>query len=179
MFLQSKDEKVFLREVRESDAIIDSNYYEWMNDPEVTKYLESRYTPWSQDRLQEYVRRMNADPNTAFLAITNINELHMGNVKLVINSQRHRFAEISIVIGKLFQGRHVGTTALTLVKDYAFTTLGLHKVWAGILSPHTASIATFKKAGFQEEARLDSQYLVDNEWVSDVIMSAWNPAHKL
>ena len=34
-------EKLILKEMKVSD--VDENYHKWMNDPEITKYLESRF----------------------------------------------------------------------------------------------------------------------------------------
>ena len=35
--------RLYLREVRPEDA--NDNYYRWMSDPEVTRFLESRFFP--------------------------------------------------------------------------------------------------------------------------------------
>jgi hypothetical protein len=34
---------------------VNQKYYRWMNDPEVTQYLESRFYPNSMEALQDYV----------------------------------------------------------------------------------------------------------------------------
>jgi len=46
-------ESIYLREVRLSD--VNGDYYNWMNDPEITQYLESRFIPYSMNSLEEYV----------------------------------------------------------------------------------------------------------------------------
>lgn len=60
-------ENIYLREVRVTD--VNENYYNWMNDSQVTKYLESRFCPQSKEKIEEYVRSINNNPNYIFLAI--------------------------------------------------------------------------------------------------------------
>src|SRR3970040_376086 len=64
MFLESK--RIWMREVRHND--IAKGYYNWMQDPEVTANLESRYWPQSIDRIEEYITSMKP-PENVFLAI--------------------------------------------------------------------------------------------------------------
>ena len=47
--------RIYLREVRLTDA--DGNYGRWLNDPEVTQYLESRFAPVTLPALQSYISR--------------------------------------------------------------------------------------------------------------------------
>lgn len=48
-------------------------------------------------------------------------------------------------------GQECGIEAIRLVSDYAFKRLNLHKVTAGIVAIHQASIKAFEKAGFEIE----------------------------
>ncbi|HUU40778.1 MAG TPA: hypothetical protein VMW42_07550, partial [Desulfatiglandales bacterium] len=49
-------ERIYLREIRLSDA--NKNYRDWMNDPKVNKYLESRFEKWSIKKLKDYVSKI-------------------------------------------------------------------------------------------------------------------------
>lgn len=60
-------ERLYLREVRLAD--VNENYYRWMNDPDVTKYLESRFYPNSMEGLNEYVKSKLNDKDNVFMAI--------------------------------------------------------------------------------------------------------------
>jgi ribosomal-protein-alanine N-acetyltransferase len=178
MLLEGK--LISLREVRISD--VKSYYYDWMNNPQVTKYLESRFFPQSEERIEEYVISMNANPDIVFLAIICLHTddpvntvQHVGNIKLGPINWIHRFADIGIVIDKPHWGKGIGTEAISLISTYAFDVLNLHKVWAGILDGNIGSIRAFAKAGFGVEARLQRQYLVDGVWTDDIIMSKFNP----
>lgn len=72
---------IYLRDVRLSD--VNENYYRWMNDPEVIKYIESRFFPVSIEALEEYVKEKDKDKDSIFLAIIyKENQKHIGNIKL-------------------------------------------------------------------------------------------------
>ncbi len=91
--------RLYLRELRLSD--VNDNYYRWMNDPEVTQYLESRFNTHSKESLHEYVKGKLSNTNEIFLAIMNKEEdRHIGNIKLGPINWRHHYASIGILIGE-------------------------------------------------------------------------------
>lgn len=150
------------------------SYYDWMNDTEVVKYLESRFFPQNVTNISSYVEEMCQNKDVFFWGIYE-NETHVGNVKLGPINRIHRFSEIGIVIGREWQGKGYGSESLKMASDFALDVLGLHKVFGGILQGNTASIKAFEKAGFKEEARLCSQYWNGKEYLDDVIMARFHP----
>jgi len=61
-----------------------------------------------------------------------------------------------------------------LATDFAFNTLGLHKVWGGAYAPNIGSINAFQKNGFEQEGNKRSQYLCHGEYVDDIIFGKVN-----
>jgi len=165
-----KGERIYLREVRTSD--VTERYYRWMNDPEVGQYLETRFFPHSHEKIESYIREMGADPNNVFLAIVLKNgDLHIGNIKIGPINWFHRFADISLIIGdKTYWGKGYGTEAIGLVVFYAFNTLNLHKITAGIYANNVGSIKAFKKAGFIEEGLRKKHRFCEGEYVDEVLL---------
>lgn len=163
-------ERIYLREVRLSD--VTENYYRWMNDPEVVQYLETRFFPYSREKIESYVRQMQEDADSAFMAVIVKNgDEHIGNIKIGPINWFHRFADIALIIGeKKSWGRGYGTEAIKLVTDYAFNTLNLHKLTAGIYANNIGSIEAFKKAGFSVEGVRKKQRLYHGEYVDEVIL---------
>ena len=86
-------ERIYLREVNPAD--VNDNYYRWMNDPEVTRYLESRFFPNDMNSLREHVHQKLKDRNNVFLAIVQKDtEQHIGNIKLGPIDWMHRLADV-------------------------------------------------------------------------------------
>jgi len=167
-FLESG--RIFLREVRPGD--VNENYYRWMNDPEVTRFLETRYIPQSLENIAGYVEGMSGKRDEIFLAICLKDSAeHIGNIKLGPINWIHRFADISLVIGdKKFWSKGYGSEAIKTVSRYAFEVLNLHKVKSGLYSDNIGSARAFLKAGFTEEGRLRKQWMAHGRFQDEVLL---------
>jgi len=156
---------LLLRPVRLSD--VNEDYVRWMNDPEVNRYLETRFRSQEQRDIEEYVRTMREKPGVYFFAmVLKDRRLHIGNIKLEIVSSIHHRGEISLFIGEKEQwGRGLASQAISMVRDFALSELRLHKLTAGCYSNNPGSARAFEKAGFTREAVLKEEYRCEGRWV--------------
>jgi len=168
LFLE--DKHISLREIELSD--VTKTYHKWMNDPEVTQYLESRFKTWSLKKLRSFVRKIKSSPDYIFLAIISKEKnKHIGNIKLGPINRNHNFADIGIIIGeKSFWGKGFATEAIRLVVDYAFNRLKLHKLTAGSYINNIASIKAFKKAGFLVEGIRKKHLFYNGSYVDGLLL---------
>lgn len=179
-FLES--DRIYLREVNAGD--ITQDYYNWMHDEEINRYMETRFFPQSAEQIEQYVKAMTDDPNQFFFAIckkdikfqrdcygSECENAHIGNVKLGPVDWIHRRGDVSLFIGQRdLWGQGYATEAIKLVCDFAFKRINLHKVTAGVYSENQASIAAFTKAGFETEGRRIGQYFIDGHYDDLVLM---------
>src|SRR5207248_10443428 len=95
----------------------------------------------------------------------------VGTTDLVIQ-HRWRTAEFFILLGEEGRGRGIGTEATRLALDYAFHVTNLLNVYLTVLSPNTAAIRAYEKAGFRVigERRQSGCWL--GRRVSEVLMDA-------
>lgn len=144
-------DRLYLREVCLAD--VNEYYFRWMNDPEVTQYLESRFYPNSMESLLEYVKGFQGNKDNIFLAIVlKENHKHIGNIKMGPINWFHRLADIGIMIGeKDCWGKGYATEAISLLAEHAFRNLNLHKLTAGFYKTNQGSLKAFQKAGFEVE----------------------------
>ena len=165
-FIQGQ--RCFLREVNLND--VKGNYLKWMNDPEVLKFLESRFSNNSAESIKEFVLNIkNSGDSFLFAIIDQEYGKHIGNVKLGPINRAHRFAEVGIIIGEQsFWGKGYASEVLGLIVSYARTELKLHKLTAGCYVNNTASLKAFKKAGFKEEGLLREQYIYNGLYVDAI-----------
>ncbi|WP_202882291.1 GNAT family N-acetyltransferase [Candidatus Manganitrophus noduliformans] len=172
-FLEGK--RIYLREVRPSD--VNERYYRWMNDPEITRFLESRFAPNAIENLRDYVAGKLGDRDNLFLAIVLKEEdRHIGNIKLGPIQWIHRLADIGLLIGeKDCWGKGYATEAIQLVSDYAFNVLNLHKVAAGCYGPNEGSARAFQKAGFVVEGVRKEQFYSNGSYVDDILLGLIRP----
>jgi RimJ/RimL family protein N-acetyltransferase len=163
-------QNIYLRAVCSSDA--NNNYCRWMNDTEVTQYLESRFYPQSVESIASYISKVNASSDSVFFAIVlKDKDIHIGNIKIGSINWIHRYADVGILIGdKTCWGKGFGVEAIKLVVDYAFKKLNLRRLEAGCYSNNIRSIKAFKKAGFIEEGCLRQRYFCEGGYVDRVCL---------
>lgn len=163
-------ERIFLREVRQSD--VNENYYQWLNDPEINQYLETRFVPRSKENILEFVNNLDAQNSEPFFAICTIdNEEHIGNIKIGPINWYHRHGDISLFIGdKNCWGKGIATEAIHIITTFAFRTLNLHKVKAGCYANNSGSVRAFEKCGYLREGLLHSHCFCDGEYVDLILL---------
>lgn len=160
--------RLILSRMQVSD--VTKNYCNWMNDKEVTCFLESRFYSHSIDSLREYVCKLQNDPNELLFAILlKENKRHIGNIKLGPINWIHHFAEIGLMIGeKDFWGRGYASEAIQIITEYAFDTLGLNKLIAGCYELNKGSLKAFQKAGFGIEGVHKKHFLYDGRYIDSI-----------
>ena len=160
--------RLHLRSVRSSD--VTESYVSWLNDPEVNRYLEIRFSSHTLESVRAYVEDMAASSDYVFLAIVlNDGTRHVGNIKIGPINRAHRFADVGIVIGeKKDWGKGYATEAIALATRYAFDSLDLHRLEAGAYDCNMGSAKAFLKAGWKEECRETAKWLSDGVYVDGI-----------
>lgn len=141
--------RIYLKVLDEEKAT--QEYCDWLNDPEVNKYLETKEA--TIDELKQYIKDKNEDPNCLFLGIfLKENNKHIGNIKLEPIKFDDMRATMGILIGgKDYWGKGMGTEATKLLVDYAFNILGIREVNLGVISENKTAIRVYEKVGFKYE----------------------------
>lgn len=162
-------ERLYLRELVPADA--HGRYVEWMCDPEITQYLESRFQQHTPESLEDFIRAMADDPDTLFLAIVlRKSGLHIGNIKLGPINRPHLTADVGILIGDREQWGHgYASEAIAALSELALRELGLHKLTAGCYEQNIGSARAFEKAGFSREGCRREQYLSHGQHVNEIL----------
>jgi [ribosomal protein S5]-alanine N-acetyltransferase len=168
-------ERIYLRDVAEADAT--ERYAAWMNDAEVTRYMETRFSTHSPEGLREYVRAMRASPNTLFLAIVlRRDNRHIGNIKVGPVDPVHHSADVALMIGdKACWGRGFAAEAIGAVSDHSFAHLGVRKLTAGCYRSNVGSRRAFERAGYHVEAVKRSQYFCEGEFQDGLLLARFHP----
>lgn len=143
--------------------MVDDRYVEWLNDPDVNRYLEVRLDRQDLAKVRDFVRSVNESDSSLLLGIFAMDRgptgWHIGNIKLGPILWSHGRGEIGLVVGERSQwGKGYATEAIRAVTEYAHDALGLIKVTAGLYAANQGSAKAFLKAGFTQEAVLKSHW---------------------
>lgn len=165
---------IYLRKVRPED--VNEDYHRWMNDPEVNRYMETRFVSQTMDEIRRYVANTAVRADEIFLAMClKSGDRHIGNIKLGPINRFHHFAYVSLFIGeKEYWGKGIATEAISLVKDFAFGELGLHRLMAGCYANNVSSARAFEKAGFRREGLEKGKWLCEGRYVDGLLLGAVN-----
>ena len=162
-----KFQKIILRKLNLKKDI-SKKYQNWMNDLEVHKYTEQKYTKHSLINIRKFVREKNKSKNEflygIFLKKNNLN-IHIGNIKLGPINFIHRIAEVSYFIGeKELWGKGYTTLAIKEIIKIA-KKMGLKKLKAGFYEMNIGSKKVLEKNGFKIEGKFKSELIFKNKRV--------------
>ena len=104
---------------------------------------------------QKFEQRINEPRDEMKYFAIDYNDQFVGVLQLAAIDHAEKRAAISIFIGpKELWGRGIGSTALRLLLDYAFTVQGLERVFAEVYGFNTRSQRLMERVGFQKEGIL-------------------------
>ena len=163
-------EKIYLRGLKEED--LSGEYFQWLNDKDVTCYLESGYFPNTQVNMENYYEKINNSNSILMLAIIEKStDKHIGNIKLEPINWIHRTAKLGIMIGnKESYGKGFGTEAIKLIVEYSFDELNLRKITLGVVAENKPALKVYKKIGFELEGRRKKQSFNNGHYCDGLIM---------
>lgn len=108
------------------------------------------------------------------------NGKQIGNIKLNIQSQRYKRADVGYFIGnKDFWGKGLATEAVKLIVNFGFEKLDLNKIVAGAFEQNLGSIKVLSKAGFCKEACFKKHSFLNDEtswsdvWEFGILKDDW------
>lgn len=168
--MQITGQRIFLRQLAEEN--VSEDYLGWMQDPLVTRYLESRDQTQTLDTLRAFVRNLNSSPRDYLFGIFLVqgNE-HIGNIKIGSIREPHRSADLGLIVGRRSAwGKGYGTEAIALATRHAFEQLGLNKLWAGMYAENLGSYRAFIKAGYREVGRFRQHILFNGRYIDSILV---------
>jgi len=157
-----KEDTVYLHGLSEEKLPV--TYLDWLNDREVTQYMERCYFPTTAEDARKYIRKCNDGNNLLLNIVAAQDDRDIGNIRLGPIYWIQRQADINILIGDHDYRRkedHTVQAAIELVLEYAFMRLGLVKVSVSIIEDDTESIHLYEKLGFRKEAILRRHTFLD------------------
>lgn len=170
--------QIFLRPLERAD--LNERYLAWLNDPEVTRYMETGLFPTTVEDLENFYRSVGGSKSDVLLAIADKKTgQHIGNVRLGPIHWVHRRASFGILVGeKEFWGKGVGLEATVLTVEYGFYRLNLHRIDLGVFAEHESAVRCYKKAGFKIEGRLRQDLFQGGEYRDRLLMGLLRSEYK-
>jgi RimJ/RimL family protein N-acetyltransferase len=146
---------------------------QYRSDERYRRYYPEEKT--SEDSTREFVRMVMGwaaeEPRQKFqLAITRASDgLLVGNCGVRITSARDREAEFGCELDPGEWGNGFATEASCAIIGYGFRALGMHRIWARIISENSAAVKLAERMGMQLEGRVPKNLFFKARWWDDVV----------
>ncbi|MFP4496682.1 MAG: GNAT family N-acetyltransferase [Vulcanimicrobiota bacterium] len=129
--------------------------YLWANDPEIVKLAGMDVIPKTAWDIEKWYETNLSNPNIQEFAIKMDDGTYIGNIELTNMDWRSGTAEIGILIGdRNRRNKGFASEALRMTARYAFEELGLHRIYAKVLSFNQKAQKLFETNGYQKEGVL-------------------------
>ncbi|MCY3412132.1 MAG: GNAT family N-acetyltransferase [Candidatus Heimdallarchaeota archaeon] len=164
-----RSERLRIRYFKTSDLESFENY---RSDPEV-----ARYQAWTKMDMAEYRKfiiqmssmKMETLPDNTWIQLA-FEELetgdHIGDCAVKLFDKK-RQAEIGITLAQKYQQKGYATEGLSLLYNYLFTKMRLHRIIAIVDVDNDPSINMMEKLGMRREGHFISNFNLFGEWRSE------------
>jgi len=148
--LKLAGDTIYLRALEPEDLEF---LYELENNTEIWE-ISNTITPYSKHVLKLYLENAHRDiyeVKQLRLCICNKEHKVVGLIDLFdFDPKNHRAGLGIVVLDEKERNKGVGAEAISIIIDYAFSTLELRQLFANVIEDNHASVHLFKKLGFQE-----------------------------
>lgn len=160
-----KGEKILLRQIELKDC--SDHYVNWLNDPEVNQYLETKWFEQNIDTIQAFVKSQRENNHSVLFAILADRKVHIGNIKIGPIHPYYKYADISYFIGeKSYWGKGIASEAIKLICNFGFKELELHKIEAGTYETAISSWKALEHNGFKREGIIRDKVIFHKKYVN-------------
>ena len=171
-------ERLVLRPFRAGDF---EAVHAYASDPAVTRYTS--FGPNTQEQTREFLARCEAESSEEKRSHYNLAVTFRGEDRVVggagfnVDHPLHGGAELGYVLHKDVWGKGVAAESAGAMIDFAFGTLGLHRIVARCHPANMASARVMEKVGMQYEGRQREVMYLKGEWwdflVYAILVSEW------
>ncbi len=158
-------ERLFFRALNKND--VSERYISWLNDPEVNRYLETRFVTQTLESCRRFVLEMERDPFSHLFGIFDKVTLdHIGNIKLGFINTNHQSGQLSLFVGeKAYWRKGYATESIRRITQWGFDELGLDRIEAGCYDKNVGSLRAFLKVGYSVEVFFRNSVVSDGQRV--------------
>lgn len=133
---------------------VTQDYADWLNDPEVNRYLGCAGSFQTVESCREYVSSFASRDDLALVGIFNAGGTHIGNITLAPPIQfGSGMGNVGISIGRRdASGKGLAAEALKAITGYSHKELELRRMYAYIDTGNIRCVNLFSRAGYRIEA---------------------------
>ncbi|WP_078382468.1 GNAT family N-acetyltransferase [Sutcliffiella halmapala] len=162
-------ESVYLRPVESED--LDLFYAKGLWEKEGRR-LTGTKAVFSRIELQKWFENASTDKSRIDLIIClQENDQPIGDIALLNINHQNRNAVVRIsIFEKKYWGNGYGTEAMSLLLEFGFGIVNLHRIGLDVFSFNKRAIKSYEKLGFKQEGIIRDELFYDGEYHDSIIM---------
>jgi len=164
------DDLVNLRGMLREDLPL---YRTWIDNPQVTYYMEMGWKPFSDHDLENtYAEATQSHTDVVMVIENKASGQAIGTTGLYLINWPGRRAQFRIMIGDPGSfGKGLGTAATRLIVGYGFERLNLETIYLGANEENPGAIRAYEKAGFSHDGVQPNFIYNNGRYYNAVMMS--------
>jgi RimJ/RimL family protein N-acetyltransferase len=169
-FDRIESERLILRRFRDSDL---APFVAYRNDPEVARYQS--WDSFDERETRAFIREMaSAQPGVPgdwfqfAVELKETGEL-LGDCALQVDGQEPYRAELGFTLAREHQGKGFAAEAASRLLDYAFESLGLHRIFAIADCRNKPSWTLLERVGLRQEGHFLESVWFKGEWSDEYL----------
>jgi len=148
--------------LRQLELIDENMMFEWLNDIEVTSFLDVPKERKSREAIREFIIASQTDKKNKHYAICDEDGEYLGTISLKNLDPKNRHAEYAIVLLRSQKGKGVAYKATELLIEIAKTELKLHKIYLTVLTFNDKAIKLYERSGFIRKGLYEQHVLKES-----------------
>jgi RimJ/RimL family protein N-acetyltransferase len=144
-------------------ADINTTYLSWLNDPQVTRFSNQRFSRHSVEDCEAYLASFAGSSNS-FLLIEQLEDQRPIGTATAYRSVQHGTADIGLMVGERHcWGQGYGREAWKAVLEALLAEKGIRKVTGGTARINKAMVQIMEQSGMQLEAVRARHELIEGQ----------------
>jgi len=167
--MQKNIGEYILRNFQNSDV---KSFVRHASNPNIAQNLRDAFPyPFTEDAAEMWIYRAINERSKTDFAIAYKNEVIGGIGFNLLDDVFSKSAEIGYWISEDYWGKGIATSALREIKNYAFKTFDIERIFTGVFSNNAASVRVLEKNGFYFEGCLRKSVFKNGMFLDQLIYS--------
>jgi len=152
-----------------SEKFINQKYLSWVNDPEVTEFLEIGNKRYQLEDLFLYLHDSKISGRLNYAVLAEESNQHIGNASIYSIDKKNKKFEIGWFIGeKNFWGGHYAPMIIFYLHKIGFTELRPESCGGGVNEEHIKASMTNRFMGYSEIEKISSYSKKQSKYIASI-----------
>lgn len=169
LFHELEGANIYFKSLNTNDA---EEIHKYASDEDVSRFIGWRLMH-NLNETREFIEVMlNREPKGTHLyasIVLKSTQAIIGTAMIFNFDEEAKHAEIGYVFHRDHWSKGYGTESVTLMNNFAFESLNLHKLHARVVDANIGSIRVLEKNGFELEGRLKDYCFIEGKYYDELL----------